>query len=71
MPENCNGTRPMTSQNMASQNEERWSAQNDRWVKQPLEHGVSTFVSVRPVAMRRFAEEVAAERRSRVACVRG
>ena len=38
-----------------------------------LEHGVSTFISIGdyPVAMQRFAEEVAPELRSRVGCVRG
>jgi hypothetical protein len=37
-----------------------------------LEHGVSTFVSMGdgPVAMQRFAEEVAPELRNRVASVR-
>jgi hypothetical protein len=38
-----------------------------------LEHGVSAFLSMGddPVAMKRFAEEVAPELRSRVVCVRG
>lgn len=38
-----------------------------------LEHDVSTFISMGddPVAMQRFAEEVAPELRSPVVCVRG
>jgi len=38
-----------------------------------LEHGVSAFISMGddPVAMQRFAEEVAPALRSRVVCVRG
>jgi hypothetical protein len=38
-----------------------------------LEHGVSAFLSMGddPIAMKRFAEEVAPELPSRVVCVRG
>ena len=50
---------------------------SSQWVEQllpmALEHGVSTFISMGddPVAMKRFAEEVAPELRNRVASVRG
>ena len=51
--------------------------QSSRWAEQllpmALEHGVSTFISMGddPGAMKRFADEVAPELRSRVASVRG
>jgi hypothetical protein len=51
--------------------------QSSQWVEQrlpmALEHGVSAFISMGddPVAMQRFAEEVAPELRNRVASVRG
>ena len=51
--------------------------QSSQWVEQlppiALEHGTSTFISRDddPVAMQRFAEEVAPDLRNQVASVRG